>query len=167
MDYQMHTTLAMSGIVTPHKAPPSTPRGLKKDEEGQEGEEEKKENTETEEIEAQPIFVNPHYYSYGYGASADGAYVPPSPATQFMMSPQANSQAAAYYAFNPYYSQQSPRRSVRHRGKGGSPPRAEESKISNPPPMIRKTSDADPDISDSEVTCTTVADSESVVIVEA
>lgn len=35
-----------------------------------------------------------HHRQFG----AREGYVPPSPATQFMMSPQANSQAAAYYA---------------------------------------------------------------------
>lgn len=166
MEYQMHSTLAMTGIVTPHKAPPSTPRGLQVPEE-ERSEGDQQETDEGEEIDAKPLYANHHYYPYGYGGTAEG-YVPPSPATQFMMSPQANSQAAAYYAaaagYNPYYHQSPARRSARRRGKRTTPPRSakkEDSTNMTPPPsVIRKTVDAE--ASDSDHTAATAAESESV-----
>mmetsp|Transcript_8071 Transcript_8071/g.12488 ORF Transcript_8071/g.12488 Transcript_8071/m.12488 type:complete len:407 (+) Transcript_8071:67-1287(+) len=46
-------------------------------------------------------FINPafHYYHYRPRGVRD-SYVPPSPATQFMMSPQANPRSAAYFGTN-------------------------------------------------------------------
>jgi hypothetical protein len=169
MEYQMHSTLAMTGIVTPHKAPPPSNHGLKEDEE-------RKECSGAEEIEAQPLLINqPHYYPYG-SAYGEG-YVPPSPATQFMMSPQANSQAAAYYAaYNAggynhgYY--HSPRRVTQRRRQKRTPPRSGGSKgkgdpqkdANSPPPVIRKANTATTVEagSDSEHTAATTPESDSV-----
>jgi len=168
MDYQVQATLAMTGIVTPHKAPAPSSRGVKEDEE-------KKEHCGGEqEIDAQPLLINqPHYYPYG---SAYGeAYVPPSPATQFMMSPQANSQAAAYYAAynnaaagggynHGYY--HSPRRPNQRRRQKRTPPRSakKEHDASSPPPVIRKViaTTAPETSSDSEHTAATTTESDSV-----
>ena len=47
-------------------------------------------------VSAQPLLLRQQYPSYGY-YNTDG-YVPPSPATQFMMSPQAN----LAYGYGPY-----------------------------------------------------------------
>jgi hypothetical protein len=167
MEYQMHSTLAMTGIVTPHKAPPPPNHGLKEGEEI-------KERSGAEEIEAQPLLINqPHYYPYG-SAYGEG-YVPPSPATQFMMSPQANSQAAAYYAaYNAggynhgYY--HSPRRVTQRRRQKRTPPRSGGSNgrdlqkdANSPPPVIRKANTATVEAgSDSEHTAATTTESDSV-----
>jgi len=50
-------------------------------------------------LNAQPLLVRQQYYGYGYG-SREG-YAPPSPATQFMMSPQASFAYNYGYGFSP------------------------------------------------------------------
>ena len=165
MDYHMHQTLAHAGIMTPQKGPaPSTPHRTKNGDESK---------NEISEIEAQPLLLthNAHYHPYGqmYGE----AYIPPSPATQFMMSPQANAQAAAYYAA---YNQgglhtfhASPCRSSSRRRTKRTSPTNSAKKLGRqmvPPPSIRKISEmtsAAEETSDSEVTIATAAESESVV----
>jgi hypothetical protein len=151
MDYQMHTTLAHAGIVTPHKAPPpSTPH--RKD-----GEEKK----DVEEIDAQPLLINNNVHYQPYSQMYGEAYVPPSPATQFMMSPQANAQAAAYYAaYNqfqqPYYVSPHKSSATRRRCPKRTSPKRTPAK--NETLVIRKVDET----SDSEVTVATAAESESV-----
>jgi hypothetical protein len=101
-----YTTLAMTGIMTPQgkQMPPRTPGrevavgGVK--------EEDKKDIRQKEDsgvTSAQSLFTSSqHYNPYGSYGAMEG-YAPPSPATQFMLShasPQANAQAAAYYAYN-------------------------------------------------------------------
>jgi hypothetical protein len=104
------------GLATPAKASPSTPRrGKGKPEDkrdDQEGEAEKSESVDCEEKEngfaanAQPLLLRHNqYYGYGpYAGAPEGGYGPPSPATQFMMSPQAG------FAFNYGYGFSSPHR---------------------------------------------------------
>mmetsp|Transcript_28267 Transcript_28267/g.43141 ORF Transcript_28267/g.43141 Transcript_28267/m.43141 type:complete len:846 (-) Transcript_28267:225-2762(-) len=151
LDYQMHTTLAMAGAFTPHKASPrSPPRQTSNSADSiQKVVEEKKECGDVGtkgEIEAKPLLTNQpsQYYPYGAAYGEQDGFVPPSPATQFMMSPQANPQAAAYYAYNyganGYY--HSPYRSeARKRNqkiKSEEAPRTEEKMT--PPPVVRKAS---------------------------
>jgi hypothetical protein len=50
-------------------------------------------------LNAQPLLLRQQYYGYGYG-SREG-YAPPSPATQFMMSPQASFAYNYGYGFSP------------------------------------------------------------------
>ena len=164
MDYHMHQTLTHAGIMTPQKGPaPSTPHRTKNGDESK---------IETSEIEAQPLLLthNAHYQAYGqmYGE----AYMPPSPATQFMMSPQANAQAAAYYAaynqvgLHPFHASPG-RSSARRRPKRSSPTNSAKKQVRQmiPPPTIRKISEmtsAAEETSDSELTAATAAESESV-----
>jgi hypothetical protein len=110
-------TVAM-GLATPHKASPSTPRRRSgKPEEKRddlEAEADKSESTDCEEKEngfaanAQPLLLrHSQYYGYGpYAGAPEGGYGPPSPATQFMMSPQAGG-----FAYNYGYGFSSPHRS--------------------------------------------------------
>ncbi len=166
MDYHMHQTLAHAGIMTPQKAAaPFTPHRTRKGEE---------DNNGISEIEAQPLLLahNAHYHPYGqmYGET----YMPPSPATQFMMSPQANAQAAAYYAA---YNQGglrafhgSPARSSARRRTKRTSPTSSVKKMQDcqviPPPAIRNIAEmtsAPEESSDSELTAATAAESESIV----
>mmetsp|Transcript_31721 Transcript_31721/g.36062 ORF Transcript_31721/g.36062 Transcript_31721/m.36062 type:complete len:830 (-) Transcript_31721:593-3082(-) len=185
LDYQMHTTLAMAGAITPHKSlmrsPPRQAEKKEISEHNKNSEEEKKDCGDTrkkEEIEAKPLLINhpSQYFSYGPSYGNRDGLVPPSPATQFMMSPQATSQAAAYYAYNygasAYY--HSPYRSG-SRKRIPRVPCAQDDIVKNeevvrdankmtPPPMIRKkpvkSSDSIPtnaaaaDMSDSDLTST-------------
>lgn len=98
-----YNTLAMSGAMTPQaKVPPTPPDRLPLGDEA--NEEEKKESPNHEESQtaaAQHMFDTTQYYPPpGFYGGTQGGFAPPSPATQFMMSPQANSQALAYYAYN-------------------------------------------------------------------
>jgi len=159
LDYQMHTTLAMTGAITPHKTLSRSPsRNTEKtgiSEHSKDSEEEKKEcgdSRNKEEIEAKPLLINhpSQYYSYGPSYGHQDGLVPPSPATQFMMSPQANSQAAAYYAYNygasayyhsPYRSGSRKRISRVPGSQDDSTKNEEVIRDANkmtPPPMIRK-----------------------------
>lgn len=98
-----HTTLAMMGIATPQGIPsPETPlRGLPQSPDGLPTE--TGESSMVAPVNAQPLLLRPPYPSYGYYGTHEG-YGPPSPATQFMMSPQANfgyGYAPAYAGFSP------------------------------------------------------------------
>ena len=159
MDYQMHQTLTHAGIMTPHKGPvPSTPRRAKN--------ENGREDRDCD-VEAQPLLFNHNFSYYPYGPIYGESYVPPSPATQFMMSPQANAHAAAYYAAYNQGAFHSPVRSGRRRSKRGSPPHIHKKQGGQviPPPVVRKIAEEAPkpeDSSDSELTAATLAESESV-----
>ncbi len=97
-----HTTLALMGIATPQGMPsPQTPsRGmpLSPEELVTEG----VEDSNIAPVNAQPLLLRQPYPTYGYYGTREG-YGPPSPATQFMMSPQANFGYgyAAYGGFSP------------------------------------------------------------------
>lgn len=98
-----HTTLAMMGIATPQgmAATPQTPsRGLHSSCGGQDLASEDDPNAASS--SAQPLLLRQQYPVYGYCGSSEG-YGPPSPATQFMMSPQANFGYgySAYAGFSP------------------------------------------------------------------
>jgi hypothetical protein len=102
-------TLAM-GLATPAKASPSTPRRHGKpddkrdDLEGGEGEKTDSGEENGFAVNAQPpLLRHNQYYGYGPygGAATEGGYGPPSPATQFMMSPQANFAYNYGYGFSP------------------------------------------------------------------
>ena len=82
-------TLAMSGLVSPNgRQPPSYYENGHPHGNGQ----------------LKPLMIN--NFNNGHGMSA---HVPPSPATQFLMSPQTNSQAHAYFAHgNPPHQYTSP-----------------------------------------------------------
>lgn len=85
-------TLAM-GLATPAKTSPSTPRRN----------ENRDDDQEHDFAGAQAPLIRQHYYNNGYHHHAtDGAsngYAPPSPATQFMMSPQGNASFAYNYGY--------------------------------------------------------------------
>lgn len=81
---QDHATLSMMGLSSPPASMPPTPHrpgdvsvNL-----------EDMSAVDKNNVNAQPLLLRQQYYGYGYG-SREG-YAPPSPATQFMMSPQAN-----------------------------------------------------------------------------
>lgn len=98
-----HTTLAMMGIATPQGVPsPQTPlRGLPQSPDGPATE--CGESAMVAPVNAQPLLLRPPYPSYSYYGTHEG-YGPPSPATQFMMSPQGNfayGYAPAYGGFSP------------------------------------------------------------------
>jgi hypothetical protein len=136
------------GLATPAKASPSTPRrrqGKPEDKrDDQEAEADKSESVDcaAEEKEngfatnAQPLLLRHNqYYGYGpYAGAPEGGYGPPSPATQFMMSPQAG------FAFNYGYGV-SP-----HRPSGRSTPRSSKKTLmldsppatTTPPSPVRK-----------------------------
>ena len=106
-------TLAM-GLATPAKASPVTPRRASDNRDDEQDPSE--ESTEDEEKEAgfaanaQPLLLRPNQY-YGYGPTYGGeGYGPPSPATQFMMSPQASFAYNYGYGFSP---RRPPRSSVK------------------------------------------------------
>lgn len=96
-----HTTLAMMGIATPQGiSTPQTPhRGGQSPSEGGIPYSHP-EDANAAVMNAQPLLLRQQYHSYGYYGNRE-AYAPPSPATQFMMSPQANF-AYAYGAYGPY-----------------------------------------------------------------
>ena len=110
-----------------------------------------------------------------YGARE--GYVPPSPATQFMMSPQASSQAAAYYAQNynggpygfsphrhswrqPHHPSSSPGVTRKLNQTPVKQQPESSSEIVTPPPAVRKVTENG---RDSPVTAETMAESESIV----
>eukprot|EP00536_Pseudo-nitzschia_multiseries_P017722 jgi/Psemu1/293170/fgenesh1_pg.1755_\ len=98
---QDHATLAMMGLSSPPGSVPPTPHRNSDTSFAQEdiSTVEMKNN-----MNAQPLLLRQQYYGYGYG-SREG-YAPPSPATQFMMSPQAN------FAYNYGYGLSPSRRST-------------------------------------------------------
>lgn len=107
-----HTTLAMMGIATPQGiSTPQTPhRGGQSPPDGT-APYSHAEDPNGGVVNAQPLLLRQQYHSYGYYGNRD-AYGPPSPATQFMMSPQANF-AYAYGAYSGYSpSQVSPKRNL-------------------------------------------------------
>eukprot|EP00546_Thalassionema_frauenfeldii_P012577 CAMPEP_0178906814 /NCGR_PEP_ID=MMETSP0786-20121207/7027_1 /TAXON_ID=186022 /ORGANISM="Thalassionema frauenfeldii, Strain CCMP 1798" /LENGTH=794 /DNA_ID=CAMNT_0020578549 /DNA_START=201 /DNA_END=2585 /DNA_ORIENTATION=+ len=150
LDYQMHTTLALAGAITPHKAPPRSPpcRKSGNGDSGQKQVDEKKEADNVgskEEIDAKPLLIThaSQYYPYGAAYGEQDGYVPPSPATQFMMSPQANPQAAAYYAYNyganayyhsPYRSESRKRNQIVETEEAS----MNQQKMATPPPAVHK-----------------------------
>lgn len=85
-----HTTLAMMGIASPQGmgAPQTPSRTLHSSPEGRGPE--TVEDANNASVSAQPLLLRQQYPSYGYYGNGEAGYVPPSPATQFMMSPQAN-----------------------------------------------------------------------------
>lgn len=98
-----YNTLAMSGAMTPQGKLPQTPPDYVPP--GNEtNEEEKKESPIHEKSHMasthQTLDTTQYYPPPGFYGGSQRGFAPPSPATQFMMSPQANSQAFAYYAYN-------------------------------------------------------------------
>lgn len=96
-------TLAMTGLATPQNH--LTPGGMRaRTKQGEEKQDSPPKGAAfvRNMPNAQPLLINPsaQYYHRQYGAR--GGYAPPSPATQFLMSPQANSQAAAYLSQNSF-----------------------------------------------------------------
>ena len=90
-------TLSM-GLATPAKASPSTPRRNKSHH--------TQDDTDSQDTNAaQGPLVRQHYYGFAPPYAVDG-YAPPSPATQFMMSPQTN----FCYGYSPH--RQRPRRKL-------------------------------------------------------
>ncbi len=93
---QDHATLSMMGLSSPPGSIPPTPHRSVEPSANQE-------DMSTADIKnnvnAQPLLLRQQYYGYGYG-SREG-YAPPSPATQFMMSPQASFAYNYGYGFSP------------------------------------------------------------------
>mmetsp|Transcript_25394 Transcript_25394/g.59830 ORF Transcript_25394/g.59830 Transcript_25394/m.59830 type:complete len:915 (-) Transcript_25394:2718-5462(-) len=89
-------TLAMMGLSSPPGSVPPTPHRNADSSFVQEDISlvEMKNN-----MNAQPLLLRQQYYGYGYG-SREG-YAPPSPATQFMMSPQESFAYSYGYGFSP------------------------------------------------------------------
>jgi len=142
-------TLAM-GLATPAKAsPPSRNEGYNHEEDESESS-----NAATSGfLNAQPLFLQGHYYG-AYTANTSGAYGsregygPPSPATQFMMSPQAN-----FYNYGYGGVMTSPAR------KKSSPRKPTMPEVSSPP-LVRKVSPVEERASPSTVD--TLAETESL-----
>jgi len=83
-----HATLAMMGIATPQTATAS-PQTPARNTPNSPGEVKSSQVESGYSMNAQPLLLRQQYYGYnGYGARE--GYGPPSPATQFMMSPQNN-----------------------------------------------------------------------------
>jgi len=82
---QDHATLAMMGLSSPPGSIPHTPH---RNGDSVVNQEDLAAVDTKNNLNAQPLLLRQQYYGYGYG-SREG-YAPPSPATQFMMSPQAS-----------------------------------------------------------------------------
>ena len=138
-------TLAM-GLATPAKASPSTPRrpsnSSKKNGSIPEGRESKESDFVAN---ALPLYLHHNPYSgYGHQYRGDAGSVPPSPATQFMMSPQANFAYKQGYGVSPRKPRQrsaskkqtisTPVKSTRRQRVPTTPPRVS----ITPPPPVRK-----------------------------
>lgn len=94
---QDHATLSMMGLSSPPGgAMPPTPHRTG---DASVNLEEMSAADMKNNLNAQPLLVRQQYYGYGYG-SREG-YAPPSPATQFMMSPQASFAYNYGYGFSP------------------------------------------------------------------
>lgn len=116
-----HATLAMMGIASPQGATsPQTPaRSYRNADDMSSQQAESSAYT----MNAQPLLLRQPYYGYaGYGARE--GYAPPSPATQFMMSPQAN------FAYSYGYGT-SPRNLATHSKRSGASPQAGEQNIAS------------------------------------
>lgn len=97
-----HTTLAMMGIATPQGVPSPQTASLGIPPSPARPETAGGEEANVAPVNAQPLLLRPPYPSYGFYGTREG-YGPPSPATQFMMSPQANFGYGytAYSGFSP------------------------------------------------------------------
>lgn len=93
---QDHATLSMMGLSSPPGSIPPTPH---RNGEPSSNQEEVSTADVKNSLNAQPLLLRQQYYGYGYG-SREG-YAPPSPATQFMMSPQASFAYNYGYGFSP------------------------------------------------------------------
>lgn len=92
---QDHATLTMMGLSSPPGSIPPTPhRNLDSS-----FHQEEVSRDATNNVNAQPLLLRQQYYGYGYGTRE--GYAPPSPATQFMMSPQASFAYNYGYGFSP------------------------------------------------------------------
>ena len=181
------STLAMTGLVTPHGKVPETPQRSGRTSDGEEVDgndsPESEQSHEDFAANAKPLLINnwsSQYYGPQYGARE--GWAPPSPATQFMMSPQASSQAAAYYAHNyngGAYGFSPHRHSLRqHRDtrrpptsgspsdKNGTPPTSNKESNTDvtPPPTVRKVTENGSGRDSPVTACTveTLAETESV-----
>ena len=93
---QDHATLTMMGLSSPAGSMPPTPH---RNGEPSDSQEDTANGDMKNSVNAQPLLLRHQYYGYGYG-SREG-YPPPSPATQFMMSPQASFAYNYGYGFSP------------------------------------------------------------------
>lgn len=93
---QDHATLSMMGLSSPPGSMPPTPH---RNGDSTPNEEDMATADIKNSLNAQPLLLRQQYYGYGYG-SREG-YAPPSPATQFMMSPQASFAYNYGYGFSP------------------------------------------------------------------
>lgn len=93
---QDHATLSMMGLSSPPGSMPPTPH---RNSEPSSNQEDMLNVDIKNSLNAQPLLLRQQYYGYGYG-SREG-YAPPSPATQFMMSPQASFAYNYGYGFSP------------------------------------------------------------------
>jgi hypothetical protein len=167
MEYQMRQTLAQAGIITPHKGAPASPSDRKAccEIENITPHCEHNKNNQCVEIDAKPLLLNhtgnyqPYNHAYGHES------VPPSPATQFMMSPQADARSAAYYAnysLGGHYGFSPRRSSIRRKSKRLSPSLKESEKSVSPMKHDYSNKSKPSPESDSEMTSATVPESESV-----
>lgn len=93
---QDHATLSMMGLSSPQGSMPPTPH---RNGDSSLNQEDMSTADIKHSLNAQPLLLRQQYYGYGYG-SREG-YAPPSPATQFMMSPQASFAYNYGYGFSP------------------------------------------------------------------
>jgi len=93
---QDHATLSMMGLSSPPGSMPPTPH---RNGDSSFNQEDLSAGDIKNNLNAQPLLLRQQYYGYGYG-SREG-YAPPSPATQFMMSPQASFAYNYGYGFSP------------------------------------------------------------------
>eukprot|EP00339_Tiarina_fusa_P008701 CAMPEP_0117035832 /NCGR_PEP_ID=MMETSP0472-20121206/25425_1 /TAXON_ID=693140 ORGANISM="Tiarina fusus, Strain LIS" /NCGR_SAMPLE_ID=MMETSP0472 /ASSEMBLY_ACC=CAM_ASM_000603 /LENGTH=845 /DNA_ID=CAMNT_0004745421 /DNA_START=25 /DNA_END=2562 /DNA_ORIENTATION=+ len=147
-----HATLAMMGIATP-QAPsaPQTPARSSNRADVANGGQSDQSNPVA--INAQPLLLRQQYYGYGY-ANREG-YGPPSPATQFMMSPQANFSYNYGYGFSPARRPTTNKRSKSPKDAKGTR-RSDSAQASMTPPRV------DTDKRESPATVVTTTESESL-----
>jgi hypothetical protein len=95
---QDHATLSMMGLSsTPGSMPPTPHRNG----DSTLNQEDMSTADMKNNLNAQPLLLRQQYYGHGYAYGSREGYPPPSPATQFMMSPQASFAYNYGYGFSP------------------------------------------------------------------
>jgi hypothetical protein len=167
MENQMRQTLANAGIITPHKCAPASPPDREPRCEVENVTPKREQDRESQQVEmnAKPLLLNHSGFYNPYNFTCNHESVPPSPATQFMMPPQADARSAAYYANYPQGGQYgfSPRRStIRRKNKRLSPSPKQSEKLASKiqhDDISRSKLNTE---SDSENTSATVTETESI-----
>ena len=146
--YWSHLDSVAVGLATPAKSSPGTPRRNAS-----------YDNQEAEDAPgylttAQPLLLRGYHRSYGHYGSLDG-YAPPSPATQFQMSPQASFAPTYGYSYKTFASST---KSPRKKSPQSSPDNADVT----PPPPVHKVVPTQGKMRESPNTVGTTTDSDSL-----